>query len=134
MRKLFLCAVLAVLCVWALGMNALANPLLGHWNVVSVKASDLMTQLSIDRYKSLQPKEISFEEKEMGVVAHEAKENKVPVQYKEVSEKIWAFSIDEGKSWNEVVIEDADTLIRKEKKELDVEIVYTLKRKAEGTN
>ena len=107
-----------------------ANPLLGTWTVESVKASDLISQVSIDRYKSLQPKEITFTEKEMGVLAHEDKENKVPVQYREEKEAVWSFSVDEGKTWNEVRIQDDDTLIRIEKKkETDTEIVYTLKRK-----
>ncbi len=116
--------------VIAFSVPAFANPLLGHWQVVSIKASDLMNQLSIDRYKSLQPKEISFSEKEMGVLVHE-KENKVPVIYKQISDTEWNFSIDEGKTWNAIYVQADGTLLRREKKDLDVEIDYILKRKAD---
>lgn len=124
------CFVLALGGFLALSSLAFANPLLGRWEVVSVKASDLMNQLSIDRYKSLQPKEISFSEKEMGVLVHD-KENKVPVSYKQISDTEWQFSVDEGKTWNAIFVQPDGTLLRKEKKDLDVEIDYTLKRMAD---
>ncbi|MCR4667225.1 MAG: hypothetical protein K5657_08015 [Desulfovibrio sp.] len=96
----------------------------------SIVASDLISQVSIDRYKSLQPNEIVFTEKEMSVTPKEGKQNTVPVEYKEVSGTVWGFSLDNGKTWNEVRIQDANTLIRIEKKEeTDTEIVYTLTRK-----
>ena len=124
------CFVLALCGVLALSSLAFANPLLGRWEVVSVKASDLMNQLSIDRYRSLQPKEISFSEKEMGVLVHD-KENKVPVSYKQISDTEWQFSVDEGKTWNAIFVQPDGTLLRKEKKDLDVEIDYILKRMAD---
>lgn len=131
MKKGMFAVVLGLCGALCLSGLAWANPLLGRWQVVSVKASDLMNQLSIDRYKSLQPKEISFTEKEMGVLVHE-KENKVPVQYKQVSETEWTFSVDEGKTWNSITVQPDGTLLRKEKKDLDVEIVYTLKKMPES--
>ena len=124
------CFVLALGGFLAPSSLAFANPLLGRWEVVSVKASDLMNQLSIDRYKSLQPKEISFSEKEMGVLVHD-KENKVPVSYKQISDTEWQFSVDEGKTWNAIFVQPDGTLLRKEKKDLDVEIDYILKRMAD---
>ncbi|MCR5813501.1 MAG: hypothetical protein K6G15_03265 [Desulfovibrio sp.] len=127
MKKPILALALMFLGLFSLQSVSFANPLLGRWEVVSVKASDLMNQLSIDRYKSLQPKQISFREKEMGVLVHE-KENSVPVIYQKVSDTEWNFSIDEGKTWNSIIVQADGTLLRKEKKDLDVEIVYTLKR------
>ncbi|MBQ7609204.1 MAG: hypothetical protein IJU76_14745 [Desulfovibrionaceae bacterium] len=106
-----------------------ANPLIGTWEVTKIEASDLITQMSIDRYRSLQPKEISFSAKEMGVLPHEGKENRVAVQYKEVGNDTWSFSIDKGTHWEDVRVVDSDTLVKAEKKELDVVITYTLKRK-----
>lgn len=129
MDKMLKKIALALFLLCFLGGQALANPLLGRWDVVSIKASDLMNQLSIDRYKVLQPKVINFMDKELGVIAHDNKENRVPVQYKEINDKLWGFSVDEGKTWYEVTVQDEDTLIEKEKRELDVEIIYTLKRK-----
>lgn len=106
-----------------------SNPLLGTWTVEKLQASDLITQVSIDRFKSIQPKEITFTAKAMTVKPHEGKENTVPVQYKEIRGDLWSFSLDDGKTWNEIAIQDKDTLIRTEKKQLDVVITYTLKRK-----
>ena len=111
---------------FSLGVCAEANPLYGTWDVASIKAGDLITQLSLDRYKEIQPKKIVFAENEMGVVI-QGKEKRIPVKYKQVNDKTWAFSIDD-KVWNEVTIQDKDTLVRKEIKENDTEVVYTLKR------
>ena len=105
-----------------------ANPLIGTWEVASIKADDLITQFSIDRHKSLQPKEITFSEKEMSVLAREGERKDVAVEYKELGKELWAFSVD-GKVWNEVIIQDKDTLIRKENNPEGSLFVYTLKRK-----
>ena len=125
MHKFIIQPILILICFFALEACSESNPLYGSWNVNSIKADDLITQVSIDRYKALQPQKITFSEKEMGVFV-QGKEKKTPVQYKKVNEKVWSFSVD-GKEWNELMFQDNDTLIRKEKKE-DGEITYTLKR------
>ena len=121
--------IVALLCFLFLAQSVQANPLLGTWKVESIKAGDLITQVSLDRYKSLQPKEISFTEKEMGVKIADGRETRVPVEYRENENKGWSFSVD-GKEWNEITVKDADTLLRTEKKAGGQEIVYTLKRLA----
>ena len=114
---------------------SLANPLIGSWDVISIKADDLITQVSIDRYKSLQPHKINFYENEMGVVVKnpendQSLEKKVKIEYKKINDTTWSFSLD-GKEWNEMIIKDADTVIRKEKKKEGSEITYTLKKTKE---
>lgn len=106
-----------------------ANPLIGTWEVTKIEASDMITQVSIDRYRSLQPKEITFTSNEMGVLPREGKENRIAVEYKEVGKDTWSFSVDKGEHWEEIRILDSDTLIKTEKKPLDVVITYTLNRK-----
>ncbi|MBQ7457259.1 MAG: hypothetical protein IJS54_06625 [Desulfovibrio sp.] len=125
-RCLGLSLLFIVLCLVA--SPSFANPLLGRWDVIAIKASDLITQVSIDRYKMLQPKIIIFNEKETGVVKDDGKENMAPVEYKELGKDTWAFSIDNGKRWHEIRFLDANTLSYIEKKDLDVVITYTLKR------
>lgn len=118
-----------IFCGLCFAAQSAANPLLGTWIVTKIEASDLITQVSIDRYKALQPKEIIFRPKEMAVIPKEGKEHAVPAYYREETKGVWSFSVDEGDTWNEMRFSDPNTLIRTEKKNLDVVITYTLVRK-----